>query len=147
MGGDGNLSEAPICEHFLISPYVVSTKDSKFNMVGIWGPFIPPQSSVDHTYKFCHQWVLGIWEIPIWICTCYWIWHRSTGWGWMNSYKRRQRGAVADEMKRGGWSEAIPSETLGVDKWAKLEILETADTSSVYWKHCWEPVLDYYSPL
>lgn len=50
----------------------------------------------------------------------------------MNSYKRRQRGAVADEMKLGGWSEAIPSEALGVDKWAKLRILETADTSLVY---------------
>ena len=38
-GGDGNLSEAPICEHFLIRPYVASTKDSKYNMVGIMGSF------------------------------------------------------------------------------------------------------------
>ena len=33
------LYEAPICEHFLIHPYVASTKDSKYNMVGIMGSF------------------------------------------------------------------------------------------------------------
>lgn len=32
----------------------------------------------------------------------------------MNSYKRREREAVADEMRRGGWPEAISSEALGV---------------------------------
>jgi len=32
----------------------------------------------------------------------------------------------------GGWSEAIPSEALGVGKWAQLRLLETADPSLVF---------------